>query len=70
MTNHLYTGNCEPTVDELLNDEIASLLMRRDGIQFTDVRQIIEEITQKQLYDCARIMNDPALMPQGGRYTA
>lgn len=43
MTNHLYTGNCEPTVDELLNDEIASLLMRRDGIQFTDVRQIIED---------------------------
>jgi hypothetical protein len=43
MVNQLYSGNREPTVDELLNDEIADLLMRRDGIQFTDVRQIVEE---------------------------
>jgi hypothetical protein len=43
MANHLYTGNREPAVDELLNDEIASLLMRRDGIEVTAVRQVVEE---------------------------
>ena len=43
MTNRLYTGNREPTVDELLNDEIVGLLMRCDGIRLTDVRQIVEE---------------------------
>ena len=43
MVNRVYTGNCEPSVDELLDDEIARLLMRRDGIQLTDVRQIVEE---------------------------
>jgi hypothetical protein len=43
MANEFYTGNCEPSVDELLNDQIATLLMRRDGIKLTDIRRIVEE---------------------------
>jgi len=29
----MYLRNAEPTVEELLNDPIARLLMRRDGLQ-------------------------------------
>jgi len=28
----LYCGNAEPSIDELLDDPIAQLLMRRDGV--------------------------------------
>ena len=57
IRDRLYTGNREPTVDELLDDEIAGLLMRGDGIRLTDVRQIAKD-TKTAIYDCARIMND------------
>ena len=42
MAKHPFGKNCEPTIDELLNDHIAGLLMARDGIGVADVRQVLE----------------------------
>ncbi len=35
--------NGEPTVDELLSDPIAQLIMRYDGIDENDVRDVMEK---------------------------
>ena len=42
-TGNLYSGNREPTVDELLHDEIANLLMARDGLDASDVFRVVDE---------------------------
>ncbi len=41
-TGNLYSGNREPTVDELLHDEIANLLMARDGLDAADVFRVVD----------------------------
>ena len=42
MANIPFSKNCEPTIDELLNDPIAFLLMARDGVQVADVVELAE----------------------------
>ena len=42
MTQHLAFPNEEPTIAELLNDPIAHLLMKRDGVCVRDVVAVIE----------------------------
>jgi hypothetical protein len=41
--NRLYCGNSEPTVAELLNDRIASILMACDGVHLADVLRLVED---------------------------
>ena len=43
MRTGLYSGNHEPTVRELLDDEIANLLMARDGLDASDVFRVVDE---------------------------
>jgi len=38
----LYLGNIEPSIDELLNDDIARLLRVRDRLHVDNVLRIIE----------------------------
>lgn len=42
MRNSIFSANDEPTVEELLADPIASLLMARDGVQPREVLAIID----------------------------
>lgn len=42
MRHALYCGNEEPTVGELLNDPIASLLRARDRLRIDDVLDAVE----------------------------
>ena len=42
MRTGLYSGNREPTIDELLDDEIAALLMARDGVEPSDIFTVVE----------------------------
>jgi hypothetical protein len=46
-TTHLYSGNSEPTIDELLSDDIATFLRRRDGLHVTDVIRAIEQAKKR-----------------------
>ena len=43
----LYSGNVEPTLDELLSDPIIQLLLRRDGLALETTRAIGEDARQK-----------------------
>jgi hypothetical protein len=38
----LYSGNSEPSVDELLDDPIVALLMERDSVTPGEVRDLID----------------------------
>jgi hypothetical protein len=38
----VYAGNAEPSIDELLNDDIARLLRLRDGLHLADVLCVVE----------------------------
>jgi len=42
MANSAYSKNREPTIDELLDEHITSLLMARDGVQRADVVELVE----------------------------
>jgi hypothetical protein len=44
MARHTFCKNCEPTIDELLKDPIAGLLMARDGVQVADVVALAENV--------------------------
>jgi len=39
---HLFCGNAEPSIEELLNDSAAAVLMDRDGITADEVRDLME----------------------------
>lgn len=42
MANKPYlTGGIEPNLQEMIEDPIIQLLMRRDGVQKTDILQIV-----------------------------
>ena len=45
-----FLGNLEPSVEELLYDEIAGLLRARDGLKLIDVLRIVESAR-----DCLRL---------------
>jgi hypothetical protein len=38
----LYSGNVEPTINEMLRDSITHLLMARDGIGASEVLAVVE----------------------------
>jgi hypothetical protein len=40
----MYTGNDEPSVEELLTDEAARLLMARDGLSAAIVRALVRDV--------------------------
>jgi hypothetical protein len=42
MATSTYSKNSEPTLDELLDEDITSLLMARDGVQVADVIELVE----------------------------
>ena len=44
MAKHSFCKNCEPTIDELLKDPIAGLLMARDRVQVADVVELTESV--------------------------
>jgi hypothetical protein len=44
MANSAYSGNSEPTIDELLAEDITNLLMARDGVQRADVVELVENV--------------------------
>jgi hypothetical protein len=47
-TNLKNLGLCdEPTIDELLSDPIAQIVMRYDGIDEASVRHVMEEAGQR-----------------------
>ena len=48
MRNSIFNANDEPTVEELLADPIASLLMARDGVQPREVLAIIDRARTAQ----------------------
>lgn len=39
-----YLGNCEPSLDELLGDDVLKRLMARDGVAADQVRQLASHI--------------------------
>jgi hypothetical protein len=43
----MYCDNAEPTVEELLNDPIARLLMARDGLRAEYVWACVSDLRQK-----------------------
>ncbi len=48
----LYCGNAEPSIDELLNDPIADLLMKRDGIAPREVRALMADARRRRRQHC------------------
>lgn len=47
MRNKLYSGNAEPSVEELLDDPIAALLRARDGLHLDEVRHVVERVKRR-----------------------
>jgi hypothetical protein len=43
----MYLCNDEPTVDELLRDETARLLMARDGLSDNIVRALVRDVQRR-----------------------
>lgn len=43
----MYIRNDEPTVDELLNDEVMRLLMARDGLSDQAVRALVRDVQRR-----------------------
>lgn len=43
----MYPSNSEPTVEELLADPVASLLMARDGLHPEDVRSYVGAVRRQ-----------------------
>ncbi len=37
----------EPSLDELLDDPIAQLLMERDGVEEAEIRKILDDVRQQ-----------------------
>ena len=50
----MYVGNREPSIDELLNDPIARLLMRRDAVDAEIIRSLIDDIKLRRVAVAAR----------------
>ena len=50
----MYLRNVEPTIDELLEDPIAGLLMARDGVRAETVWMCIRTVGQKLSGQAAR----------------
>ena len=44
MAERFFLGNVEPSVDELLHDEIAGLLRARDSLNLADVLRIVDGV--------------------------
>jgi hypothetical protein len=47
MAECIYCANLEPSIEELLNDHIAALLMRRDGVRPGEVIAVMEAARQR-----------------------
>ena len=68
---HGYTAaGIEPSLEELLNDRIAQLVMRRDGVSLADVWRAVET-ARSRLTDRTRQMAEeprepPAELPPAG----
>lgn len=43
----MYLGNDEPTVEELLSDEAAQLLLARDGLSLQAVRLLVRDAQRR-----------------------
>lgn len=43
----MYVRNNEPSVDELLSDEVAQLVMARDGLSDDAVRALFREVGRR-----------------------
>ena len=48
----LYSGNVEPTLDELLSDPIIQLLLKRDGLALETTLAVAEDARQKLFGAC------------------
>ncbi|HWG79722.1 MAG TPA: hypothetical protein VN681_08115 [Stellaceae bacterium] len=46
-TRHDYTRNDEPSVEELLTDEVMRLLMARDGLSENVVRALVHDVQRR-----------------------
>ncbi len=58
MRDPIFSANKEPTVEELLADPIASLLLARDGVQPREVLAIIEQVRtvlRQRLFEAAGV---------------
>jgi len=63
MRNPIFRANDEPTVEELLADPIASLLMARDGVQSHEVLAIIDRTRtalRRRLLEAAGVLQATA----------
>lgn len=52
MLNPTFVKNVEPSVEELLADPIAHLLMARDGLQTADVLAVVDQARIKLRQRC------------------
>lgn len=48
MRSHYARAGAEPTLDEVLEDPIVRLVMRRDGVARRDVRQLVEHVRERR----------------------
>jgi hypothetical protein len=44
----LYSGNHEPSVEEMLDDPIVGLVMRRDSVTPDEVRGVMDEASRRR----------------------
>ncbi len=44
----LYSGNHEPSVDEMLEDPIVGLVMRRDSVTADEVRSVMDAASRRR----------------------
>jgi hypothetical protein len=43
MENALFRGNREPSLDQVLSEPIVQMMMRRDGIDETSIRRLMQK---------------------------
>jgi hypothetical protein len=55
MEGTLFCGNCEPALDQILAEPIVQMMMRRDGIDEGNIRELMRKAT------CARPGGSPRL---------
>jgi hypothetical protein len=62
MTQPYATAGIEPPLEELLDDPIAHLVMRRDGVELADVWRWVHEARSRLAHTAAA----PAVEKRGG----
>jgi hypothetical protein len=56
--------DCELTLDELLNEPIVRLLMRRDGVEAHEIRTLIETMSSRIVADHDSLKCDTVAVEQ------